>query len=154
LFQLRRVYVITLVRFLLPISRSLLTITQLANLNVRKSGKNLSPTVMSSESGPTTASGEQRPLTLTSWNIDDTCGIRVLLRTNNSFHLNIQILNNRCPPHRSPLCSSWMTSLTILKSILSLYLQASVEDPWQPRSPGTFEHVRSSSILCTLCTQC
>ncbi|KAJ7862464.1 hypothetical protein B0H14DRAFT_3612582 [Mycena olivaceomarginata] len=61
LFQLRRVYVITL----------------LANLNVRKSGKSLSTTVTSSESGPTTASGEQRPLTLTSWNIDDSCGIHV-----------------------------------------------------------------------------
>ncbi|KAJ7795283.1 hypothetical protein B0H14DRAFT_3496078 [Mycena olivaceomarginata] len=51
LFPLGRVYVITLVRFFLPyLDRfgTLLTITQLANLNIRKSGRSLSTTVMSS----------------------------------------------------------------------------------------------------------
>jgi hypothetical protein len=130
---------------------TLLTITQLANLNIRKSGRFLSTTVMSP--GPGTASGAQRPLTLTSWNIDDSCGIRALFQTI-SFHLSIQILKKkRCPPHRSDLRSSRTTSLTIHKSILSLFLEVSFEDPQQPHSAGTFKHVRSSCI-CTPSTHC
>jgi hypothetical protein len=127
---------------------TLLTITQLVNLNIRKSGRSLSTIVV--HSGPGSASGgEQRPLTLTSWNIDDSHGIRALSHTL-SFRLSIQILNKRCPPHRSPLCSSRTTSLIIRKSIVSLFLQVSLEDPRQPHSAGTFKHVRSSCI----CTQC
>jgi hypothetical protein len=129
-------------------SGTLLTITQLANLNIRKSGRSLSTTVV--HSGPGRASGgEQRPLTLTSWNIDDSYGIRALSHTL-SFHLSIQILNKRCPPHRSSLCSSRTTSLTIRKSVLSLFLQVNLQDPRLPHSAGTSKHVRSSCI----CTQC
>ncbi|KAJ7321712.1 hypothetical protein DFH08DRAFT_889357, partial [Mycena albidolilacea] len=58
--------------FLFPLGR-VYVITLLANLNVRKS---LSTTVISS--GPGTESAEkQRPLTLTNWSIDDSCGIDV-----------------------------------------------------------------------------
>ncbi|KAJ7819686.1 hypothetical protein B0H14DRAFT_3472855 [Mycena olivaceomarginata] len=62
--------------FLFPLGR-VYVITLLANLNVRKSGKSLSTTFTSSESGPTTAYGEQRPLTLTTWDTDDSYAIHV-----------------------------------------------------------------------------
>jgi hypothetical protein len=125
------------------LDRFVLTITQLANLNIRKSGRSLSTTVVSS--GPGTA------LTLPSWNTDDSCGSRALSH-NLSFHLSIQILNKRCPPHRLPLCSSQTTSLTIRISILSLFLQVSLEYPRQPYSAGTFKHVRSSCIFYAVLT--
>jgi hypothetical protein len=128
---------------------TLLTITQLANLNIRKSGRSLPTTVMSSGPG-TVSAGEQRPLTLTSWNIDDSCGIRAFFHTI-SFRSSIQTLNKRCPPHHSDLRSSRTTSLTMDKSILSLFLQVSVEDRRQPHSAGTFKHV-SNSCICTSST--
>ncbi|KAJ7829290.1 hypothetical protein B0H14DRAFT_3717621 [Mycena olivaceomarginata] len=64
----------------------------LANLNIRKS---FSTTVMSS--GPGTASdGEQRPSTLTSWNIDDSCGIHV----HRTVHTSVQVsLEDPRQPH-------------------------------------------------------
>ncbi|KAJ7890964.1 hypothetical protein B0H14DRAFT_3855252 [Mycena olivaceomarginata] len=96
--------------FLIPLGR-VYVITLLANLNVRKSGNSLSTTVTSSDSGPTTASGEQRPLTLTSWNTDDSYAIHV----HHTVHPSVQ---------------------------------ASVEDPRQPRSPGTFEHPLQSIAVC------
>ncbi|KAJ7354063.1 hypothetical protein DFH08DRAFT_803981 [Mycena albidolilacea] len=72
--------------FLFPLGR-VYVITLLANLNVRKSGKSLSTTVTSSESGSGTAYGEQRPLTLTGWNMDDSCGIHV----HHTFHSSVQV---------------------------------------------------------------
>ncbi|KAJ7831059.1 hypothetical protein B0H14DRAFT_3872368 [Mycena olivaceomarginata] len=79
LFLLGRVYVITL----------------LANLNIRKSGRSLPTTGMSS--GPGTASaGEQRPLTLTSWSIDDSCGIHVHRTVQTSVQVSIE---DRRQPH-------------------------------------------------------
>ncbi|KAJ7302900.1 hypothetical protein DFH08DRAFT_904619, partial [Mycena albidolilacea] len=62
-FPLGRVYVITL----------------LANLNIRKSGRSLSTTVASSDPGTA--------LTLTSWNIDDSCGIHV----HHTVHPSVQV---------------------------------------------------------------
>ncbi|KAJ7309277.1 hypothetical protein DFH08DRAFT_899427, partial [Mycena albidolilacea] len=74
---------------------TLVTITQLANLNIRKSGKSLSTTAVSS--GPGTSSGAQRPLTLTSWNIDDSCGIHV----HRTVHTSVQVFSVEDPrqPH-------------------------------------------------------
>ncbi|KAJ7309269.1 hypothetical protein DFH08DRAFT_899413 [Mycena albidolilacea] len=71
---------------------TLLTITQLANLNIRKSGRSLSTTVV--HSGPGRASGgEQRPLTLTSWNIDDSYGIHV----HHTVHPSVSLEDTRLP---------------------------------------------------------
>ncbi|KAJ7309282.1 hypothetical protein DFH08DRAFT_1088257 [Mycena albidolilacea] len=80
--------------FLFPLGR-VYAITLLANLNIRKSGKSLSTTAVSS--GPGTSSGAQRPLTLTSWNIDDSCGIHV----HRTVHTSVQVVGVEDPrqPH-------------------------------------------------------
>ncbi|KAJ7309316.1 hypothetical protein DFH08DRAFT_899487, partial [Mycena albidolilacea] len=79
--------------FLFPLGR-VYVITLLANLNIRKSGKSLSTTVVST--GPGTSSGAQRPLTLTSWNIDDSCGIHV----HRTVHTSVQVsLEDPRQPH-------------------------------------------------------
>ncbi|KAJ6449455.1 hypothetical protein C8R45DRAFT_1084233 [Mycena sanguinolenta] len=67
LYPLARVYVITLIG-------ALLTMPQLSNLNVRKSGKPFTAT--GTHSGLGAPSGERGPPTLTGWATDDPCGIR------------------------------------------------------------------------------
>ncbi|KAF7349880.1 hypothetical protein MVEN_01288500 [Mycena venus] len=87
-YPLRRVYVITLVCFFLSVNNrfgTLLTVSQLSNLNIRKSAKSFSTTTTTSGPGttgderepPAFTCGEREPPTFTCWATDDSCGIHV-----------------------------------------------------------------------------
>ncbi|KAJ7858364.1 hypothetical protein B0H14DRAFT_2577776 [Mycena olivaceomarginata] len=55
---------------------TLLIISQLSNLNIRKSAKSFSTTTGTSP-GPRTTCGEREPPTFTCWATDDSCGIHI-----------------------------------------------------------------------------
>ncbi|KAJ6526349.1 hypothetical protein B0H19DRAFT_1275709 [Mycena capillaripes] len=105
LYPLGRVYVITLVRFLFSCPDrfgTLLSMSQLSNLNVRTSGKPVFK--VGTYSGPGTSSGEQGPLTLTSWATDDPYGNRRRSILISGRTVNPMIFK---APRRSAFTDSW-----------------------------------------------